>query len=118
MLKFKVDESLPTEAAEVLGRAGYDALTVSEQRMVGQSDADVAATCRQEGRAVMTLDVDFADIRAYPPGDYPGIIVFRLARLDKHRVLSVLRRLLPLLEHEVLLGKLWIVEESFVRVRG
>jgi predicted nuclease of predicted toxin-antitoxin system len=118
MPKFKVDENLPTEAAELLARVGHDAVTVGDQRMVGRPDTNVAMVCQREGRAVVTLDLDFADIRAYPPSDYPGIIVLRLARLDKSRVLSVLQRLLPVLEHEPLAGKLWIVEETSVRMRG
>lgn len=118
MSKFKVDENLPTEAAELLTGAGHDAVTVGDQRMVGQPDTNVATACQREGRAVVTLDLDFADIRAYPPADYAGIIVLRLARLDKPRVLSVLQRLLPVLEREPLVGKLWIVEETVVRVRG
>jgi predicted nuclease of predicted toxin-antitoxin system len=118
MPKFKVDENLPTEAAELLAGAGHDAVTVGERRMVGDPDATVATVCQREGRAVVTLDLDFADIRAYPPGDYAGIIVLRLARLDKPRVLSLLQRLLPVLEREPFAGKLWIVEEASVRIRG
>ncbi len=118
MLKFKVDESLPSEAAVLLASAGHDAVTVRDQRMVGQPDHNVATACRREGRVVLTLDLDFADIRAYPPGDYAGIIVLRLARLDKPRVLSVLQRVLPVLEDEPLVGKLWIVGETSVRVHG
>jgi predicted nuclease of predicted toxin-antitoxin system len=118
MLKFKVDENLPIEAAELLAHAGHDAVTVGEQRMMGQPDTKVAAVCRQEDRAVVTLDLHFGDIRVYPPGDYAGLIVLRLACIDKPRVLSVLQRLLPLLEHEPLAGKLWIVDETCVRVHG
>jgi predicted nuclease of predicted toxin-antitoxin system len=118
MLKFKVDENLPNEAARLLASAGHDAVTVSDQEMVGQPDADVATVCHRERRAVVTLDLHFGDIRAYPPGDYAGIVVLRLARLDKPRVLSVLQRLLPVLEQEPLVGKLWIVDESSIRVRG
>ena len=118
MLKFKVDENLPTEAAELLARAGHDAVTVRDQGMIGQPDTNIAAVCRQEGRVVVTLDLDFADIRVYPPGDYAGIVVLRLTLLDKFHVLSVLERLLPVLEREPLSGKLWIVDETSVRMRG
>jgi len=118
MLKFKIDENLPNEAAGLLAGAGHDAVTVGDQQMVGQPDVHLAAACQQEGRAVVTLDLDFADIRAYPPADYPGIIVLRLARLDKPRVLLVLARLLPVLDEESPSGKLWIVEEASIRVRG
>ncbi|MEE9602948.1 MAG: DUF5615 family PIN-like protein [Thermoguttaceae bacterium] len=118
MGKFKVDENLPTEAVDVLRDAGHDAMSVVDQQMGGRPDTDIAAVCRQEDRVVVTLDLDFADIRAYPPADYPGIIVLRLARLDKRRVLSVMQRLTALVEQEPLSDKLWIVDESSVRVRG
>ena len=86
--------------------------------MAGQPDTTIATVCQREGRAVVTLDMHFADIRVYPPADYYGMIVLRLARVSKPPVLSVLRRLLPLLERESLAGKLWIVDETSVRVRG
>jgi predicted nuclease of predicted toxin-antitoxin system len=86
--------------------------------MGGQPDPNVAGVCQQEDRALLTLDLDFADIRAYPPTNYGGIIVLRLARLYKPHVLAVIQRLVPLLLSEPLIGKLWIVDETTVRVRG
>jgi predicted nuclease of predicted toxin-antitoxin system len=117
MRKFKVDENLPAEAADLLKSAGHDATTVGDQHMDGWPDADVATVCNREGRANITLDLHSSDLRAYPPQDYTGIIVLRLARLDKRRVLSVLQRMLSLLDQEPLVGKLWIVDETSVRVR-
>ena len=118
MLKFKVDENLPVEVAALLVTAGHDALTVPDQQMGGRPDPDVANVCQHEGRVVVTLDLDFSDIRTYPPANYPGIIVLRLSRLDKHRVLSAVHRLLPTLSQEPLGGKLWIVDETTVRIRS
>jgi predicted nuclease of predicted toxin-antitoxin system len=118
MVKFKIDENMPAEVAALLVEAGHDALTIPDQQMGGRPDPDVADICRREGRAILTLDVDFADIRSYPPADYPGIVVLRLARLDKHRILLALRRLLTILDAEVLNGKLWIVNETTVRIRN
>lgn len=115
MGKFKLDENLPQEAADVLRGSGHDAVSVMDQQMGGQPDANLAAVCRRENRAILTLDLDFADIRGYPPADYPGIVVLRL---DKGHVLSVVQRLLPLVEQEPLAGKLWIVDETSIRVRG
>jgi predicted nuclease of predicted toxin-antitoxin system len=116
MLRFKVDENMPAEAAALLAGAGHDALTVPQQKLGGQSDPNIAAVCQQEGRVIVTLDLDFADIRTYPPADYPGIIVLRLFRLDKPRILAAVQRLLPVLEHEPLTGKLWIVEDARLRI--
>ena len=86
--------------------------------MGGHPDVSIAEVCQVEARTILTLDLDFADIRAYPPAMYSGIIVFRLARLDKALILSALRRLIPVLALEPLDGKLWIVDETSVRIRS
>jgi predicted nuclease of predicted toxin-antitoxin system len=117
MLKFKVDENLPVEVAALLIEAGHDALTVPQQNMGGQADPRLATVCQVENRAILTLDLDFADIRAYAPQNYAGIIVLRLSRLDKHRVLTSVKRLIAVFDREPLAGRLWIVDESSVRIR-
>ena len=118
MPNFKIDENLPTEAAERLLAAGYDAMTLADQQLGGRPDVDIAAVCRTEGRAIVTLDLGFADIRTYPPHDFAGIIVLRLSRVDKQQVLLTIERLLPILNAQPLEGNLWIVDESTVRVRN
>ena len=65
----------------------------------------------------MTLDVGFADIRAYPPKAFPGLVVLRLSQQSKPNVLETLQRLLPVLVEEELEGHLWIVEQNRIRVR-
>ena len=114
----KVDENLPAEATVLLQHAGFDALSVHDQGMVGSADDSIADVCKAEERAIVTLDLDFADIRAYPPSDYPGLIVLRLARQDKQHVLEVLARMIPILDEEKLDGKLWIVNDHTIRIRG
>jgi predicted nuclease of predicted toxin-antitoxin system len=61
-MKFKIDENLPVEAAEDLRQAGHDALTVADEKLAGQPDVRLADVCRVEGRAVLTLDLDFGDV--------------------------------------------------------
>jgi predicted nuclease of predicted toxin-antitoxin system len=74
--------------------------------------------CQREGRILVTLDMDFADIRAHPPAEFPGLIVLRLRQQDKPHVLNVLAHLIQLLGQESLDRRLWIVEETRVRIRG
>ena len=116
-MRFKVDENLPIEVASILRTAGHDAATVNEEAVGGASDPDLAALLRRERRALVTLDVGFADIRSYPPQEYPGLVVFRLARQDKEHLLDVCSRISKLLPPDTLEGCLWIVEESRIRVR-
>jgi predicted nuclease of predicted toxin-antitoxin system len=89
---FKVDEKLPDEIARILRGAGYDAVTIDTQKLSGTPDAHLADVVLGEGRALVTLDLDFADIRAYPPERYAGIIILRVRRQDKLHVCSVMER--------------------------
>lgn len=117
-MKFKADENLPVEAADDLRRAGHDAVTAADQGLAGQPDARVADACRAEGRAVLTLDLDFSDIRAYPPSDYAGIIVLRPSVQAITNIRRLVGQVIALLPTEPLPGHLWIVDEGQVRIRA
>ena len=116
-MKFKIDENLPTEVAQRLQEAGYDAATVLDQQLGGEADVNLAYVCQQEKRVIITLDLDFADIRSYPPQAYAGLIVLRLKQQDKLYVLQVVERLLKALKEEAVEHKLWIVDEERIRIR-
>ena len=78
----------------------------------------VSSTRRwREGRAPITLDTDFSDIRTYRPADYPGLVVLRLPRQSVPEVTRVIRRLLELLKTNDCRHQLWIVERERIRVR-
>ncbi|MBI1893749.1 MAG: DUF5615 family PIN-like protein [Candidatus Rokubacteria bacterium] len=117
-LAFKVDENLPEDVAAVLREAGHEAATVTSQGLAGAEDAQLSETLRREGRILVTLDVEFGDIRTYPPEEYPGIVVLRMTKQDKRHVLAAIRRILPVLRTDPVARRLWIVEEHAVRIRG
>lgn len=116
-MKFKIDENMPVEAAELLRDAGHDAITIHDQQMVGELDPRIAAVCQSEVRAIVTLDLDFSDIRTYPPGEYHGIIVLRPRTQAKPSVLNLIVQLVSLLNTEPLEGNLWILQETGLRIR-
>lgn len=116
-MRFKLDENLPIELAELFRLAGHDAVTVLDQNLGGVKDPGLASECLREGRAIVTLDLDFSDIRTYPPSGYPGIVVFRLGSQARDHVLEVGARFLRALSTDLHHGQLWIVEESQIRVR-
>ncbi|PWU01762.1 MAG: hypothetical protein C5B51_22240 [Terriglobia bacterium] len=68
-MKFKIDENLPAETAAILRQSGFVADTVAEEDLSGSDDQAVIARSRSEDRILVTLDLDFANIRAYPPGE-------------------------------------------------
>jgi predicted nuclease of predicted toxin-antitoxin system len=115
---FKVDENLPVAVAERLRGAGHDALSVLEQGLAGAGDERVERVLRAEKRALLTLDLGFADIRRHPPEDYSGLIVLRLSSQDRERVLAAVESLLPFLRENRLEQRLWIVGRGELRIRG
>ena len=116
-MQFKIDENLPVEVADSLRTAGHDVMTIHDQKMVGNPDPLVISVCQKERRVLVTLDLDFADIRTYPPSEYPGIIVLRPRTQSRPSVEHLMTQILPLFGIEPLAGKLWIVQDNGLRIR-
>lgn len=117
-MKFKIDENLPNEFVTVLAEAGYEAMTVSQQGLTGNGDPDIVAVCQREDRILITADLDLSDIRQYPPDSSPGFVVLRLKRQSRARQISLLHKIIPLLNVKPITNRLWIVEPDRIRIRG
>jgi len=117
-MQFKIDENLPVEIANLLRDAGYDAKTVYDQQLTGVDDRALLNICKKENRILVTFDMDFSDIRTYPPQKEKGIIVLRVSNQSKQYVLKVFKRIMPLLKNEPLYQHLWIIEDARIRIRG
>ncbi len=117
-MKFKVDQNLPVDLAPLLRQAGHDAGTVFDQGMTGAPDSQIVAWCVREDRILITADLDLSDIRQYPPQKHPGFIVLRLQRQARPQQIAALQRILPLMSTTPLANRLWIVEETRLRIRG
>ena len=117
-MRFKFDENLPSDLGALLRRDGHDAHSVLDENLRGAADPSIAKVCQDEQRILITLDLDFAHIQNYPPRDYPGIIVLRLARQDRDTVLAIIPRILTLLQTEPIAQRLWIVDDHRTRIRG
>ena len=117
-MRFKIDQNLPLEFERILSSNGHDAISVFNQGLNGATDEKIVSICQSERRALVTADLDLSDIRAYPPQESAGYIVFRLKEQTRPKQVALLRELLPSLDSHPLVGKLWIVEEGKLRVRG
>lgn len=63
-VRFKLDENIPGDAASSLRAAGHEVQSVVDEHLEGTPDAQLLDACRNESRLLITLDLDFADIRA------------------------------------------------------
>ncbi|HEY3366820.1 MAG TPA: DUF5615 family PIN-like protein [Symbiobacteriaceae bacterium] len=118
MFKFKLDENLPVGLANDLTMAGYNATTVFSEGLSGTPDDRLLAQCDAEGRILITLDLDFSDLRAYPPDKHTGIVVLRPPDQSVPALRKLFSKLVALLEVESPSHRLWIVDEKRLRVRG
>jgi len=116
-LRFNLDENIPGEAVALLREAGHDVRTVLEQDLGGRPDDDVARACRDESRVLVTLDLDFGDIRTYPPADHAGIWVLRPSAQSVDAMLDLVRRALALTANEQVPRRLWVIEPGRLRIK-
>lgn len=101
----------------VLRSRGHDVDTVLEESLGGREDPAVLSAAVDDGRLLLTLDRGFGDVRAYPPGTHPGIIVMRP---DDQRVPTVVTMVATLADHheiEDLAGCITVVRRNVLRVR-
>ena len=66
-MRFKFDENLPAELGALLRHAGHEAHSVHDENLSGADDPSIAKVCQAEQRILITLDLDFADLKHYPP---------------------------------------------------
>lgn len=115
--RFKLDENLPREAEALLREAGHDVHTVLDEHLGGNPDPRVFDASQAENRILLTFDLDFSDIRLYPPASHKGIWVLRPHTQSIDNTLALLRGALVVLETEPARGRLWIIEPERVRIR-
>ena len=117
-MKLKIDENLPAECAVLLRKAGFEADTVVHERLMGADDIVIASRSKAEDRVLVTLDLDFSNVQAYPPAQHAGIVVLRPKRQDKRTVLTLMQRICTALTNRSPSGELWIVESDRIRFRS
>jgi predicted nuclease of predicted toxin-antitoxin system len=116
-VRIKLDENLPVSLAASLIERGHDVETVADEGLVGAADVSVLSHAVSEGRMIFTLDRGFGDVRAYPPGSHPGIVVLRPGDQSSRGASQL--ALLLVEEHDLadLEGAIAIAQPGRLRVR-
>ena len=96
---------------------GHDVSTAFEEGLLGKVDIEVGAAAKGEDRMIFTLDLDFADLRKFPPGSHPGVILFRPRSMGPLAVNQFVLKFAQQTELAELARCLAVVEPHRVRVR-
>ena len=116
-MRFKLDENMPADLAALLRQAGHDVADVTEEGLNGEDDQPVLSAATAENRVLLTFDLDFADIRHYPPGTHAGIVVFRLQDQRWNTLQGPVNRILAAGDVKKLENGLAIVDETRIRYK-
>jgi len=119
-LRFFADHCISNAIIDRLRDCGHDVLRLREHIDAEAPDARVIARAQELDAILLSLNGDFADIVAYPPSRYRGIVA-----LNVHDHPEVTGELLDRLtayislhpEPEHFAGKLLVVEPHRIRIR-
>lgn len=118
-MRFLVDANLPRSTLSLLSRLGHRADHVRDIGLGAAPDMEVAAMAMTLKATLLTRDLDFSDIRLYPPSEYEGIIIMRLP--EDAVATAIVKVLERFLSHADILtrlsGRLIILEPDRFRVR-
>ena len=96
---------------------GYDSLHVLDLGLDRASDKDILQRAREEGRIVVTHDLDFGEIIAAGKSLLPSVIIFRLRDMKPDRVNQFLKQVLNRHEQPLSKGAVISVTEGKIRIR-
>jgi predicted nuclease of predicted toxin-antitoxin system len=72
---FFVDANLPRSVTTLLIGLGHQVEFARDAGLGAATDTEIAAYVQKTSATLLTRDLDFGDIRRYPPEDYNGIVV-------------------------------------------
>jgi predicted nuclease of predicted toxin-antitoxin system len=118
-VRFLVDASLPRAVATLLKQKSHSADDVRDIGLRTASDSHIAEHAKKNDLITLTADFDFADIRAYPPENFSGIVVIeRPENASVAQVLEIVNHLLDQTTlHPTLRCRLAIISPSRIRLR-
>ena len=116
-MKLKLDENLSRHLKQILSALNNDVTTAAEQGLLSKLDTTVAGAANSEERMLLTLDLEFGDLRKYPPGHHPGIILFRPRSFGPLAVNRFVEQFVRSADLHLFAGCVVVVEPSRVRVR-
>lgn len=116
-MQFLADMGVGMKVVEWLNSRGHDAIHLREQGLERLPNGEIFDKAVDEGRVVLTFDLDFGEIAATTSGSRASVIVFRLHNTRVTHVIDRLRSVLAESSAALNGGVVITVEESRHRIR-
>ncbi len=111
------DECVYKVTVDLLRSWRHDVLTAQEVGLSGKPDEEILAYAVRHERVLITIDMDFSNIRHYTPESHRGIIVAKIRPRNADAVHKVLQHLLNNIKPGRLNTSLVIIDQTKYRIR-
>jgi predicted nuclease of predicted toxin-antitoxin system len=115
-VKALLDMPVSASLLSVLEDRGHEGVHASQLGLDRAPDEDLLALARQEGRVVITADLDFPRMLALSVAEGPGLILFRGGTYSDQEMRGLLERVLDAVEPEALERSVCVVDRQRVRI--
>lgn len=116
-MKFLVDMGIGSGVVSYLRSEGHDVIHLRDAGLHRLPDRHVFDKAVNEGRIILTLDLDFSEVAALSKGRSAGVILFRLRNCMTSNVIRGPGTVLSSAEEQVSKGAVIVVEELRYRIR-
>jgi predicted nuclease of predicted toxin-antitoxin system len=116
-VKFLVDMPLSPSLAAWLRDQGHDAIHACDLGLSASSDADVLARAKQDGRIIVTADLDYPRLLALAQTTDPGLVLLRDGNWSDSDVVSRMREILRALTVADFEQSIIVIDRNRVRRR-
>lgn len=116
-MRFLADMGVSMSSVVALRQVGHDVEHLSELGLIRLEDRMIVHRAREQGRIVITFDLDFGEIMALSQELYPSVILFRTRRQTPAAVTPRLLQVVRECESDLAKGAFVTVEDLGYRLR-
>lgn len=116
-MRFLADMGVSTRVVEWLTMQSHDAIHLRDEGLHRLPNGEIFHKAIQEGRVVLTFDLDFGAILAGCQENSVSVILFRLQNTTSENVIARLNMILLNFSDELAKGSIIVVEDTRYRIR-
>lgn len=116
-MKFLVDMPLSPALAVWLRDNGHDAVHAAERTLQRAADPEILTIARQEGRTIVTADLDYPRLLALAHASEPSLILFRDGNWTDSEVVSRMSDVLRILDPVEIKQSIVVIDRERIRRR-
>jgi predicted nuclease of predicted toxin-antitoxin system len=116
-MRFLVDVCVDVRVRDWLREQNHDANHLRDEGLQKLPNGQIFIKAHEEGRYIVTLDLDFGEILALAGGRIVSTIVFRVRDTRATALIARLESVLPAVTPHLIRGAIVIIEPARFRVR-